>query len=197
MRKILCAVLISVLFFALVFSLASSASAENIAETDESGSAFVARSRLYPAPEHTAYAKLRYSGPDHYAADLAKICNVQSLRTSILNQMLQRKTSFDISSFQIPESNFYLVSDFIFRAMPESLLNPETSISCTTSNGKIKTLTGFTYLSAVTSAATARSQYNAFVAAANRLLDGIRGNDALTDAGKALLLHDRLAVWCE
>jgi hypothetical protein len=39
--------------------------------------------------------------------------------------------------------------------------------------------------------------YAACEAAADKLLSGIVGNQDLTDVQKALLIHDRLAVWCE
>ena len=39
--------------------------------------------------------------------------------------------------------------------------------------------------------------YNAAIKKANELLQGIEGNDALDDVEKALLLHDRLALFCE
>lgn len=39
--------------------------------------------------------------------------------------------------------------------------------------------------------------YNIAMANANKLLDGIEGNESLTDIEKALLLHDRLALFCE
>lgn len=39
--------------------------------------------------------------------------------------------------------------------------------------------------------------HEAFASGADTILDGIEGNSALSDVEKALLLHDRLAVWTE
>lgn len=41
------------------------------------------------------------------------------------------------------------------------------------------------------------ADYNAMVKKANEMLEGIEGNDSLSDVEKALLLHDRIALFCE
>lgn len=53
------------------------------------------------------------------------------------------------------------------------------------------------YFSYYYDAQTFSSMYTEFLTVADKMLDGIKGNDLLSDAQKALLLHDRLAVHCE
>lgn len=54
-----------------------------------------------------------------------------------------------------------------------------------------------TYYEFANTADAYRTAWGQITAAANKMLAGVEGNDALSNAEKALLLHDRLALWNE
>ena len=99
----------------------------------------------------------------------------------------------DISQFAIPYSSemWSLLSSFIWYNSPE--LFRIYSMGYSTSSGKISKIVFAEYYSKENYAVMLEEMYDS----AETLLDGIKGNEALTDVEKALLLHDRLALLCE
>lgn len=140
--------------------------------------------------------------PDTIASDLNSIVDVSALRARLLEQMLDHESKLLIyPDFRIPYEHYTLVFNFIRYCMPEAPLSPRRSMGSemrTTQNGEqfLESVV-FPYMMGSDSAEICRADHEALNAAAEELLRGVKGNDALSDVDKALLLHDRLAVWVE
>ncbi len=188
------------LAFLLVFSLLPAARAAQ----EKEGS--VAYPKYYPMPEDLLFPKTRLSaGPngetvDDYDAIIGEYCDTAALRARLLEEMLQFKDFLDISSFMIPYSARSALYHMIWRDMPEALVSPFASLGCmhVRRDGVdyLSSVRVYGYLPEAASVEDAQDLYASFTAAADELLEGVRGNDALSDEEKALILHDRLAVFC-
>ncbi len=100
----------------------------------------------------------------------------------------------NVSTYNIPISAVNAITDYFFYGVPEAFNVNE--IGCSYYEDANTILKIFiTY----NSFADTASEYDACIskmsAAAEKLLSGIKGNSALNDEQKLLLLHDRLAVW--
>ncbi|MGN0525850.1 MAG: transglutaminase domain-containing protein, partial [Acutalibacteraceae bacterium] len=128
------------------------------------------------------------------AADaLGESVDVEALREYLFQHFYQYETRIDISSFEIPYSqdNASAVCNFIFYEMPEAF--QITGMSYYYSSKYITALVpGYSY-----TAEEYAVMYTEFESGANKLLQGIKDNSYLSQEEKALLLHDRLALWNE
>lgn len=118
--------------------------------------------------------------------------DLDELEDYIFEHLYALDKTIDISKFKIEtgEDNSNLLFYLIWYQMPEAFHVDSLGMG----SGKyIETI----YVTYNCSAEEYRSMYAEFSAAADKLLAGIEGNNALSDAEKALLLHDRLAVWNE
>ena len=99
----------------------------------------------------------------------------------------------DISQFGIPYSDemWSTLSSFIWYNSPE--LFRIYSMGYSTSSGKFSLIAFAEYYTKEDYAVMLEEMYSS----ADRLLNGIKGNENLDDVEKALLLHDRLALLCE
>ena len=99
----------------------------------------------------------------------------------------------DISQFEIPYSDemWSTLSSFIWYNSPE--LFRIYSMGYSTSSGKFSLIAFAEYYTKEDYAVMLEEMYSS----ADRLLNGIKGNENLDDVEKALLLHDRLALLCE
>ena len=99
----------------------------------------------------------------------------------------------DISQFEIPYSDemWSTLSSFIWYNSPE--LFRIYSMGYSTSSGKFSFIAFAEYYTKEDYAVMLEEMYSS----ADRLLNGIKGNENLDDVEKALLLHDRLALLCE
>ena len=124
---------------------------------------------------------------------LKNYVNIDTFRTFLIAGLASCPESLDISAFNITytDESFSAICDYIFYETPE--LFQISSMGGSISGGKIITLRP-TYKYDATSYATMLKE---FYEGADTLLKGIKGNKAISDVEKALLLHDRLAVWCE
>ncbi len=101
----------------------------------------------------------------------------------------------DLSAFQIPfsQSIAQKMAFYIWKEMPTAFSVNTISVSYFTETAMIANLKLTYYYSA--------TQYQSMLLAcenaASRLLEGLADNNLLSDVEKALLLHDRLALYCE
>ncbi|MBQ7699858.1 MAG: hypothetical protein IJT49_05900 [Clostridia bacterium] len=127
---------------------------------------------------------------------LEKYVDVAELRAYLFDAFKEcTNDRIELSQFNIPlaDEEKQALCDFIWRDMPESFHVDQLKFK---NNGKIITavlVESYRY-------AETKEQYAEMLseceAKAAELLDGIKDNDKLGDAEKALLIHDRLAVRC-
>lgn len=122
---------------------------------------------------------------------LSDFADIDILKAYILEKIKAVPDIIDISSFNIPHSLSSAVSDLIWYNMPEAF-NVGT-ISFTHNYNTLISIC-LKYRDFADTADEYADCLAEFIAAASVLLDGVKGNDALGDAEKALLLHDRLAI---
>jgi len=118
----------------------------------------------------------------------------KELAASMNEQLKNFEEYVDISDFKltITEENIQKVVDILSGGLPECF-HIATGFQLSTSG---------LYLSAVVpNYIYEKSEYENMLAecdaAADKMLDGIEGNNNLTDVEKLLLLHDRIAIHCE
>lgn len=102
----------------------------------------------------------------------------------------------DISEYKIPYSEILSTQLFnlIWYESPELFrINGGLGFKYTLSG----TLVALTPIYSIEKAEDFQKQYNAFVEASEKMLEGIKDNSALSDVEKSLLIHDRLAINCE
>lgn len=125
--------------------------------------------------------------------ELDNYVDIDKFRTYLINGLASCPNSLDISSFKIPynSTSFSAIGSYIYYETPE--LFHIAGLGGSISGGYIKTISpSYRY-----SSAQYGTMLTDFYNGANTLLKDIKGNSSLSDVEKALLLHDRLAVWCE
>ncbi len=139
-------------------------------------------------------------GPVDYEADQRYVTDVLSDYVDINELRAYLCAAFaecpdgkiDMSQYNIPLTVLEELKAFIWREMPECF--HVKTLTIYKSNGY---LTG---LGANYRYATTKEQYAEMMSACEEraavMLDGVKDNDDLSDAEKALILHDRLAVHC-
>ncbi len=124
--------------------------------------------------------------------------DVDAFRALILSAVSECEETVDVSSLEIPTALAEYAADFIWYDMPEAFNVDGMSYSYYNSSG-VQTLYSFTFK--YRAFADTKEEYAAcfseFKAAADKLLKGIENNTSLSVTEKALLLHDRLAIWTE
>lgn len=144
----------------------------------------------------SAYGGMEY--PVYYASDpysstdtLSAHVNVAELRAYLFEAFKDLPGKVDVSQFDIPLSDGDALKQFVWNEMPESF--HVYGLGLYTSNE-------VTALAVSYHIADTKAEYLSMLAecdaAADVMLKGIAGNNDLTDVEKALLLHDRLAVYC-
>lgn len=102
--------------------------------------------------------------------------------------------SIDLSAFGISnsnEDNVAYIANIIYDS--PKLLGNSNGFSRSVSGGTIKEI----YNKYIYTAEEFAAMFAACEDAVTQLLYGIKGCEAITDAEKCLLVHDRLALWCE
>lgn len=121
----------------------------------------------------------------------------EQLKTLVYGATRNCESACDISAFSIKytATTHQYLNDFVTKGDPESFHVAALGGSITTIGGirYFRTLS-FTYQYEGQTYETMKAE---MIAVADELLEGVEGNDALDDVKKALILHDRLAVWCE
>ena len=137
--------------------------------------------------------KQLFGSPDVSTASLERSVDLDALKEYLRKEFLKCPDYIDISSFNIPNTNdnYKILTNMIWYECPE--LFHIVSLGAGVSNGILTTVTAkYEY-----SQQEYSQMYKECMIQANTILDGIAGNNNLTDVQKALLLHDRLALQCE
>ena len=126
----------------------------------------------------------------------AYVGDVAAFRAYLLPQLAQCKTEIDISAYNIPLNGEALqaLADYFYYSVPEAFHVGRLGGAGAST---FTILRDIQYLDFANTQEKYQACLGAMQSAADQLLDGIRGNAALTELQKALLLHDRLAVWAE
>lgn len=179
MKKIISVLLVAV-FFVTSFSFSVSA-----LTTTENFTGYV-------EPVRYASTNRAVQGKDI----LDKVVDIKSFKSTILSGVSKCSDSINISRYNIEYKDLYTnaIMDYIWYNMPEAFSANSLGFSY---SGKTITAVHPLYYSFADTATEYSNCYSKMVAGGDRLLAGIEGNDALTDIQKALLLHDRLALWNE
>ncbi len=117
--------------------------------------------------------------------------DLDEFRAYLLEQLMACNGIIDVSQFKIPGGSFLEIYYFIEFAIPEAFHFDR--IYSGTSREYYETIcilyncTGDEF----------KAQNEEFQKVVEDMVDGIKGNNALSDVEKALLLHDRLALKCE
>ena len=117
-----------------------------------------------------------------------------NMRSYLYDQFIMGNTSIDLTAYRIPfsQDNARALYDYIWLNMPDCF--QVYSLACGYyDNGNIVSLS-VKYQYSVTEYA---QMHYKMEQNADKLLQGIADNDCLSQVNKALLIHDRLALWCE
>lgn len=147
---------------------------------------------LYPNNDVFSYPDLMKSAGPNVEA-LEKIVDIDVFREHLIKYFAFCPSYVNIQDFKIPktDANWTAIKNFIWYETPELFL--VKGLGYESSGGYITSI----YASYYYTADEYEAMYQEFLAGANKLLSGIKGNDKLTDVEKALLLHDRIAINCE
>ena len=146
----------------------------------------------YPNNDIFSYPDLKETaGPN--VETLETMVDIDEFREHLINNFASCPTFVNIQDFKIPNTteNWDALKSFIWYETPE--LFHIKGLGYSTSGGYLTAV----YASYHYTADQYSTMYGEFTQGANKLLDGIKGNTNLTDVEKALLLHDRIAVWCK
>lgn len=143
------------------------------------------------APLPSLAAKKDLARPTTYV--LEERVDIEAFRAHLMEGIKNCEEKIDILSFEIPYTSqlWQAIGSFLFYEIPEafhvSLLDGELK------GMQIAHLIPHYTMTPARHAATMADCEQA----AQELLQGIPADDSMGDLEKALLLHDRLAVWCE
>lgn len=127
---------------------------------------------------------------------IESLVDTDEFREYLLGEFLSCNTNISVSAFNIPVKDSEAVSDFIWYHMPEAFGVDKLSFAYYSMSGNIVNLV-VEYSAFSDTPAEYESNFEAFTASADKMLSGIENNSSLSDTEKALLLHDRLAVYTE
>lgn len=146
----------------------------------------------YPNNDMFSYPDYKESaGPN--VETLETMVDIDEFREHLMTYFAICPEFVNIKEFKIPNTteNWNAIKSYIWYETPE--LFHIKGLGYSTSGGYFTAL----YASYHYTATEYSTMYPEFVAGANKLLEGIKDNDNLNDVEKALLLHDRIAIWCE
>lgn len=150
---------------------------------------------------HIPFSSLAYTGlsyPNRYNSaqtsvidDLSEYVDIDELRAYLFEAFKTCPEKIDIAFFNIPSGLKDSLQNFIWYEMPESF--HVYALGASVKYNKLSYL--------IASYSFTSDEYLTMLAEfeekAGILLKDISGNDDLSDAEKALLIHDRLAVYCD
>lgn len=119
--------------------------------------------------------------------------NIDALRNHLIDGFAECPEYVDISSFKIPynATNQTAITSYIWYETPELFHVDQLGI------GYNSTYITRVYASYRCTASEYKTMFSDFKKNADKLLEGVKGNNYLSDVEKALILHDRIAIWCE
>ncbi len=146
---------------------------------------------LYPNDGLSYPDLMNSAGPNVEA--LEKTVNIDTFRDALIKGFASCPSTLDISAFKIPgtTANWNALKSYIWYETPE--LFHVKGLGYATKGGYISYIAASYHYTAEQYS----TMYQDFLNGANKLLSGIKDNDNLDDVEKALLLHDRIAIWCE
>ncbi len=112
---------------------------------------------------------------------------------AVLDMYLNCQRSADLLPFHIADTEANRNRLYLIYFTVQGLVNDDVMLNIIAQNGELIRLEHFA--SYTPNHDRNYKNYNACAKAADSILYGILGNDALSDADKCLLVHDRLAVW--
>ena len=149
----------------------------------------------FTMPEPETYASA--AGNSDEKALLASYVSLEELEAYLRPKFMNCEKTIDLSSFKFPANQALLGALYHYAHYYMSdCFQFDRILSATTSGGVMLRL-NVQYYDFADTAEELAPLYAAFERAANTLLAGVEGNTALSDTEKALLLHDRLALWNE
>ncbi len=162
---------------------------------------------LAETPQGTETAQeglIIFNGPEpqHYeSAETTALANVSvnytALATYLAEQIATCPNEIDISQFHIPCANFQDLFKYIWYYIPECFNFINAQCAAESMDSDILFITNIEYYSFADTAAEYQEAWTGISNAANAMTADLVSNTALSDVEKALLLHDRLAVWNE
>lgn len=128
------------------------------------------------------------------AGEMAQYVDAESFKEYLSPKLWSCEEQIDISQFNIPFTDEALssIADFIRNVMADHF-HVEGGITAYGRNGSFSTLV-ISYSYTGDALKKARTEFEATV---SEMISDIKGNDALSEVQKALLLHDRVALKCE
>ncbi len=144
--------------------------------------------------EYELITEETYLAPEKAGYALEDIIDIEAFTDHLRTQFQNCVTTIDISSYNIPKTseNSNAIRDLIYNGIPECFHMENTFSLAYNSSIWTKVLIEYTCTPEEYSVKLAE-----FEQSVNVMLEGIAGNSSLSDVQKALLIHDRLAVWCE
>lgn len=146
----------------------------------------------HPNQNFYNYPNLKNSaGPN--VEKIEAVVDIDTFRKHLIDNFASCPNYVDIRDFKIPNTteNQDAIRSYIWYETPE--LFQVKGLGIGTSGGYITSV----YANYFYTATEYEAMLKDFYKGAENLLTGIKGNANLSDVEKALLLHDRLAVWCE
>lgn len=122
---------------------------------------------------------------------------IEDFKTLFLENIAQCNSSIDISGYNLGhnDNNTDAIQNYIWYCLPEAF--NVLGIGFTYTWSGLITEVNLSYRDFADTPAEYAVCHNKMIAAANKILNDIEGNSKLDDVQKALLLHDRLALWNE
>lgn len=146
----------------------------------------------YPDESDFQYPDLKdTAGPN--VETLEVIVDIDEFREHLITYFASCPSFVNITDFKIPNTtaNQTAIRSYIWYETPE--LFQVKGLGFSTSGGYITAV----YASYYYTATEYSAMFDEFLTGADKLLKGIKGNTNLSDVEKALLLHDRIALFCE
>lgn len=146
---------------------------------------------LYPNNGFSYPDLMNSAGPN--VESLEATVDIDELRAHLIKEFATCPQYVDVTKFKIPysDANATAMRSYIWYETPE--LFHIDGLGIAPNDGYI----AYIYASYACTADEYSTMFAEFEAGAEKLLKGIKNNNILTDVEKALLLHDRLALWCE
>lgn len=157
-------------------------------------SAFTAEEKLYVSEMMSPLLQDSPGDMKTSVKVLKEYVDTDSLKERAVSAISECSASVNVSDFDIPVSIAEYVADFIWYNIPEAFNVYQIGYS---TYGTEIYLLSFSYRDYADTKDEYAACYAQFMSAANKLLAGIENNTTLSEVEKALLLHDRLALWTE
>ncbi len=125
---------------------------------------------------------------------LSKYVDLSTFTSLVMAGVTDCEKYVDVSSYNISVSALDIITDYFFYGVPEAFNVRQMGCSYYESDNTIVKIV-IEYNSFADTASEYDSCIDKISSAADKLLNGIKGNNALDAEQKLLLLHDRLALW--